>query len=276
MDLAEYRTASLETWDRMAAGWHQHRNEVWSATRQIGEWLVEHADPRPSDTVLELACGAGDTGFAAAARSAHLISTDFSPAMVAAAQRRAAELGIDNAEFRVMDAERMDLEDDSVDCAICRFGYMLMADPAAALAETRRVLRDGGRLALAVWGAPEANLWAALPARQLVERGHMPPPEPGAPSIFALADEERLRGLVAGAGFEVAALEPVDMTWRFDDFDSSWAFLTDLAGALAMVVEELPEDEHAALREAVQRDLEPLRVNGGYVEPGQAVCVQAS
>ena len=55
----------------------------------------------------------------------------------------------------MLDAEQMDLDDDSVDAAVCRWGYMLMADPAAALRETRRVLRDGGALAFAVWAAPE-------------------------------------------------------------------------------------------------------------------------
>ena len=60
-----------------------------------------------------------------------------------------------------MDAEHMDLDDDSVDGVICRFGYMLMADPAAALAETRRVLRPGGRLVFSVWGPPDRNPWVS-------------------------------------------------------------------------------------------------------------------
>ena len=95
----------------------------------------------------------------------------------------------------------MDLDDSSVDGVICRFGYMLMADPAAALAETRRVLRDGGRLSFAVWGAPDQNLWAAIPGMTMVERGQLPPPEPGAPGIFAMGDPGRISELVTGAGF---------------------------------------------------------------------------
>ena len=75
--------------------------------------------------------------------------------MVDAARRRGAELGLENVDYRVLDAERMDLPDASVDGVLCRYGYMLMADPAAALAETRRVLKPGGRLSFAVVGAPE-------------------------------------------------------------------------------------------------------------------------
>jgi ubiquinone/menaquinone biosynthesis C-methylase UbiE len=91
--------------------------------------------------VLELAAGAGDTGFAAASDAGRLLCTDFSPAMLDVARRRAGELGITNVEFRVLDAEHLDLDTASVDGVLCRLGYMLVADPAAALAETRRVLR---------------------------------------------------------------------------------------------------------------------------------------
>ncbi len=95
--------------------------------------------------------------------------------MVEAARRRGEEVGVENVEYRVLDAEHMDLDDGSVDGVVCRFGYMLMADPAAALAETKRVLRDDGRLALAVWGAPDSNKWAFIPGLTMVELGHLAP-----------------------------------------------------------------------------------------------------
>jgi SAM-dependent methyltransferase len=123
-----------------------------------------------------------------------------------------------------MDAEKMDLDDDSVDGVLCRWGYMLMADPAAALSETRRVLRDGGRVSFAVVGEPERNPWATIPGRVLVERGHMPPPAEGAPGIFAMADENRIRALVTGAGFSEPDVQPVEMRWQFEDAEDYWGF----------------------------------------------------
>ena len=190
-DLDEYRRTSRDSWDRFAGNWEREHDFLWSRTGPLGERLVERLDPQPGDTVLELAAGTGDTGFLAAERigaDGKLISTDFAPAMVEAARRGAEARDLGEAEFRVLDAERMDLDDSSVDGVLCRFGYMLMADPAAALSETRRVLRDGGRLSFAVWGPPDRNLWAAIPGMTMVEQGHMPPPEPGAPGIFALGD----------------------------------------------------------------------------------------
>ena len=152
MDLQEYRETSLQTWDEMASGWEERREWLLGFTGAINEWLVDRVDPQPGQTILDIAAGTGDLGFAAAERvgaDGGVICTDFSPEMVEAARRNGAARGIENVEFRVLDAERMDLRDESVDGAVCRWGYMLMADPAAALSETNRVLREDGTLSFA-------------------------------------------------------------------------------------------------------------------------------
>jgi SAM-dependent methyltransferase len=275
----DYRQASLEIWGEMAAGWEGHRGTVWDASRAVGEWLVDALDPQPGETVLELAAGVGDTGFAAARRlgtEGTLISTDFSAAMVDAARRRAKELGVSNAEFRTLDAERMDLDGGSVDGVLCRWGYMLMADPAAALAETRRVLADGGRVALSVWGDPEQNPWASIPGRALLDQTGAEPPDPLAPGVFAMASEERTRELLAAAGLEPERIETVEMAWSFESLAEYWHYLTDLKGAIAMVVRALPEAEQTALTAEIERRLEPYGENGGYRLPGMCLNVLAA
>jgi SAM-dependent methyltransferase len=275
----EYRQASLEIWDEMAAGWEGHRGTVWDASRAVGEWLVDALDPKPGETILELAAGVGDTGFAAARRLApegRLISTDFSQAMVDAARRRAQELDVSNAEFRTLDAERMDLDDGSVDGVLCRWGYMLMADPAAALAETRRVLADGGRVALSVWGEPHENPWASIPARALLDPTGAEPPDPLAPGIFAMASEERTRELLRAAGLEPQRIETVEMAWRFESLPDYWHYLTDVKGAIAMAVRALPEADKTALGTEIGRRLEPYAEDGGYRLPGTCLNVLAA
>ena len=162
------------------------------ATGRVNEWIVERADPQPGQTFLEIAAGPGDLGFRVAGRvgdAGRVMSTDFAPEMVNVARRLGEAQGLANIEYKVLDAERMDLR--RADGVVCRWGYMLMADPAAALRETKRVLRDGGPLAFAVWASPERNPWAAVPGMTLVQRGHMPQPEPGAPGIFAMGDPDR-------------------------------------------------------------------------------------
>src|SRR6202035_3028763 len=145
----------------------------------VGELTLE-----PGQRVLELAAGPGDTGFLAAKRispGGTLISSDASEAMLDIARERARELGVDNVEFVQLQLEWIDLETASVDAALCRWGLMLLVDPAAAAQEIRRVLRPGGRFATAVWGAPEDNPWATTPTRALIELGHAQPPDRDAP-----------------------------------------------------------------------------------------------
>jgi SAM-dependent methyltransferase len=255
IDLDEYRRNSLDSWDRFAENWEREREFIWSATHRLGERLVENLDPAPGDTVLELAAGTGDTGFAAAERigdDGKLISTDFAPSMVDAARATAESRGIANAEFRVLDAENMDLDDSSVGGALCRFGYMLMADPAAALAETRRVLRDGGRLSFAVWAGPDRNPWAAIPGMTMVELGHLPPPEPGAPGIFAMGDPNRIRELVTGAGFGDPRIEEVAVEWGYTDADVHWQKTLELAAPIAEAFGQLSAEDGEQTRAMVR------------------------
>ncbi len=275
----EYRQRSLDTWNTMAAGWERRRADLDRITTPVREWLVRELAPEPGDTVLEVAAGPGETGFAIArllGESGLLISTDFSPQMVEVARRRGAELGISNVEHRVMDAERLELEDDSVDHAICRFGFMLMPDPAAAIAETRRVVRPGGRLALAVWRGPEQNPWVSVAGRVLVERGHMPPPEPGAPSMFGMASDEHTRSLLEGGGFTSVRVEDVPVLLFWSDVDDYVQSAMDTGGMFATAFGGASEDEQEALKQAFAEAFAPFAVDDGYALPGLALVAVAS
>lgn len=254
VDLDQYREESLAKWDRVSGNWAEEQDFLHEATGGVRQALADSLDPQPGQTILELAAGPGDTGRAIAERlgaDGRLIQTDFAPGMVDAARGFAEQAGLENVEHRQLDAERMDLEDDSVDGVLCRFGYMLMADPAKALAETRRVLRDGGRLSFAVWTTPDRNLWAFIPGFALVEAGHVDPPEPGAPGIFALGDPERIRELVTGAGFGDPEIQEVAVDWDYMDPATHWEKTLKLSAPITDVINGLPADERERIRELV-------------------------
>lgn len=259
-DVVELSRASHQVWEVMAAGWDERHAYIERVTRAVGELMLERLDPAPGQTVLDLAAGTGIVGFAIARRVGHdgrVIVSDFARAMVEAAERHARDAGLENVECRVLDAQHLDLPDDAVDGVCCRWGYMLMPDPAAALAETRRVLRPGGRLSFAVFGGPEQNPWAALPAAVLTARGHMPPPGPGTPGILALGDRGRLRDLTLQAGFSEPTIDEVAFSWEFDGFDDYWQLLIETAGAIAMVLERLDATERDRVRDAIADRMAP-------------------
>jgi SAM-dependent methyltransferase len=274
----DYRRHSREIWQAMAAGWDRERGWMWAASRPVSERMLEALSPQPGQTILELAAGTGETGFAAARElgpQGRLISTDFAPEMVAAARRESGRLGLENVEHREMDAERMDLENDSVDGVLCRWGFMLMAEPDRAFAETRRVLRDGGRLALSVWGAAERNPWASLPGRAVMEHTGAPAPKPGDPGIFALADPERVRALLGDAGFGDPRLEEVQVSYRFAAFEDYWRFVSELAGGIALVLRTMAEKDRDAVRAQLERAISGFRSADGLELPGVALNAYA-
>jgi ubiquinone/menaquinone biosynthesis C-methylase UbiE len=265
--------------EALASTWESRRAQIEEVSTPVREWMVRELAARPGDTVLELAAGVGDTGFEVArivGPEGSLISTDFSPAMVDAARRRGGELGLENVEYRVTDAERIDLEPDSVDGVLCRYGYMLMADPAAALADTRRVLRRGGRLVLAVWGPPQRNPFFALVAGILVKNGHVEPPDPNAPGIFYMAGEERTTALLEQAGFAEVSTDEVPGRFAFGDAGEYLRFITDTAGPIAIALRGLTDDERARIESQLEEACAPFAVDGGYELPGVTLVAVAS
>jgi SAM-dependent methyltransferase len=273
------REAMLELAEALAPGWERRRPFVEEVAAPVREWMVRELRAGPGDTVLELAAGVGQTGFEAAAivgETGRLITSDLSPAMLDAARRRGAELGLANVEYRVVDAERIELDDDSVDGVLCRFGYMLMIDPAAAFAETRRVLRPGGRVSLGVWGAFERNPFFSIIGISLVQRGHIPPPEPPpAPGPFSMASAERLEGLLRDAGFAEVRAEEVSTRFVIPDAEEYLSVTADTAGPIALVLRSLAETDRAAVRADVEEALRPYAAGDGYEVPGVALCAVA-
>jgi len=108
----------------------------------------------------------------------------------------------------------------------------------------------------------------------LQERGHTPPPDAHAPGILALADHDRLRRLFAGADFSDPHIDEVAFTWRFADTDEYWKFITGAAGAIALVLGRLEDDEREHVREQVAQEVRPFAGSAGIEL--QAVSVVAS
>jgi SAM-dependent methyltransferase len=272
---------ALEVAERLAPTWARRHEQIDAVSAPCTATLLRELDPKPGHTLLELAAGTGDTGFDAAERvgpHGRLISSDFSPTMLDEARKRGAERGIENVEYAVIDAVKIELEDDSVDGVLCRFGYMLMHDAKAALAQTRRVLRPGGKVAFSVWASPEKNPFFMIPAISLIQRGHMPPPEtPPAPGLFSMADTERVKGMLRDAGFGQAQAEEVPLTFPVPNAAGYLEFMADTAGPIAIALQGLSDDQRAEVLADVENSLARFAADGGgYPLPGLALCAVAS
>lgn len=264
------RARHRELWERAASGWAQGRAVFDAAVEPVSRRMLDGIDPRPGQTVLELAAGLGATGFMAAPSlepGGTLICTDGARAMVDAARERAGELGLGNVEFAVMELEWIDRETASVDAVLCRFGLMLAVDRDAAAREIRRVLRPGGRAAIAVWDVAEANPWFTIARDVLVEHGLFELPPPDAPDGFTLSGPGVLAELLQGAGFVAPEVTTVELRFASPDRDAAWDGLATLSPRLRDSLAGLAPAEHYRLRDAVDEAWSP------YVEPGGSVAL---
>jgi ubiquinone/menaquinone biosynthesis C-methylase UbiE len=278
--MTDERDELIARWDSMAAGWKATRADFQRAMEPVSQWLVEAIHPQPGHRVLELAAGLGDTGLLAAqlvAPGGSVIITDGSEQMVAVAREHAEEVGATNVELRTMQAEWIDLPTASVDAAICRFGYMLLLDPEAALRETRRVLKPGGRVALAVWDDLERNPWMKVLREALVARGLAPAAVPAGPGPFALGSEEAVSELLETAGFDDVEVEPLDLVVGAESLDAWWDHVMQTSITTAEVVRGLAPAEHYALRDLVDEGYSPyVRDDGSLEAPARALVAAAA
>jgi SAM-dependent methyltransferase len=238
----------------------------------VSQALLAALAPGPDDVILELAGGTGELAALLAPSVAQVICTDFSPAMVEAAKRR----GTPGVEHRVLDMQAIDLPDASVDGVICRYGCMLVPDPALAMQETRRVLRAGGRVALATWAGAKQNPWATRYGPVLIEHGLMEPPPPGAPGQFALGEPEQIESLARAAGFTDVRVEEVAIEFCFSDWEDYRRVVTGLAASLSETLAGLDEATSAEVDEAAHERFEPFAAASGYMLPGVALVAKLS
>jgi SAM-dependent methyltransferase len=277
-----HRQASLESWEEAAPGWTRRQQLLREHAAPVSNWMLDAIAPQPGQRVLELAAGLGETALLAAelvAPVGGVIVSDQAESMLAGARARAIELGLANVEFQVLNAEWIDLPLASVDAVLCKWGYMLMADPGAALGETRRVLRPGGRLALAVWDAIDANPWALLPGQELIERGlaQAPSRDAPAPGPFALAGEGRIRELLERAGFAEIEVQALELERRHASFDELWDVTLDLSRNFHDAVVGCPQPEIEQIRASLAERFAPFTDGSGALAiPARTLVAAAS
>jgi enediyne biosynthesis protein CalE5 len=232
-DPQTYRVAQRQEWNDVApfvARWWRivYEAPLVPVTRR----MIELAEIRPGHRVLDAATGLGEPALAAAAvvgPAGRVTASDVSSEMLRIAAERAAEAGLTNLDFVQQDAEAIDYPDSSFDAVFCRFALMFLADPLSAIERMRRGLRKGGRLVAAVWGPPERVPLISVTMGVITRELQLPPPPPGTPGVFALADRGALEELFWKAGFEEVQSEPLNLTFEFASTDEYIRYVQDVA-----------------------------------------------
>jgi SAM-dependent methyltransferase len=265
-------------WGSVAESWGEHVDHVEQRAWPVTRLMIDEVIPAPGEEVLELACGAGGLGLAIAdqvAPGGRVVLSDVAPEMVAIAAARAA--GRDQIDgtttqvsAQVLDLEQIDAPDASFDVVVCREGLMFALDPVRAATEVARVLRPGGRAALAVWGPRDRNPWLGVLADAVQQHTGTSVPPPGTPGPFSLGADGALEATLTAAGLEQVNVRQVDVPTHDASFDDYWQLRTDLAGPLKKRLAALPAQDLTAIQETVRENLSQYQTSDGLRIPGLA------
>jgi SAM-dependent methyltransferase len=265
-------------WGAVAGGWAEHADFVDSRGAGVTKQMLELTRPRPGERVLELACGPGSVGLAAArwvAPDGQVVLSDVAAEMTDVAAARAGALGVTNVTTAVLDIEEIDQPDGSFDVVLCREGLMFATDHARAAREIRRVLCPGGRVAIAVWGPRERNPWLAIVLDAAAVLLGAPIPPPGVPGPFSLQDAEQLSGLLAGAGLTWVTIGEAPVPLRAASVEEWWTRTCALAGPLAKILDSMPPEAKNALAARAREAARPYETANGLEFPGVTLLASA-
>jgi len=231
-------------WASVAPAWGEYADYADTRGAAVTETLLRLSAPRPGERVLELACGAGGVGIAAArlvGPSGEVVVSDVAAEMTRIAAERAAALGLGNVRPLTLDLDDLAQPDQSWDVVLCREGLMFALDPSQAV---------GAQL-----GAPV--------------------PPPGIPGPFALDDPDRLARLLAGARLADVVVTEEPTPLHDDSFDAWWTRTAALAGPLAKRLAALPEDARRQLRARLAEVARPYQTPTGLDFPGVTLVAAA-
>ncbi len=272
-----------QMWGSVAESWGEHVDHVEQRAEAVTRLMIEAVAPVAGDEVLELACGAGGLGLAIADEvtpAGRVVLSDAAPEMVAIASahaaRRAQVRGATaQVTARVLDLEQIDMPDDSFDIVVCREGLMFALDPVRAAREIARVLRPGGRAAIAVWGPRDRNPWLGVLADAVQLHTGSPVPPPGMPGPFSLGADGALEATLTAAGLEQVSVQPIDVPTHDASFEDYWQLRIDLAGPLKQRLAVLPAPDLIAIREMVREGLSRYQGADELTIPGLAYVASA-
>jgi SAM-dependent methyltransferase len=266
-----------------AAAWDGPSGAAWVAREEFQnaalaahtDALFAGADVQARDHVLDVGCGTGDTTRAAARRAVDgdALGVDLSTEMLARARERAAEDGLANVRFEQADAQVEPFPDDRFDVVISRFGVMFFSDPVAAFANLRRATTPGGRLALAVWQPFAGNEWVEVPRAALALGRDLPPIAEDVPGPFGLADPDRVRRILADAGWSAVELDDVSVPYDYGVEPATAARHASEIGVFRVLFEGLDDARIARAMDALTAAMAAHVTREGRVELDSKIWV---
>jgi SAM-dependent methyltransferase len=262
----DIKDQQLAQWRDAADAWDRYFEWYSQAFAPVMTWCADAVAAAPGMRVLDVAAGSGQPALAIAPRvrpGGTILGIDFSPEMIAVAERRARQAGATNVSFRTMDAEQLELPDASFDAVTCACGLIFFPEAHRALAEMRRVLKPEGRIAVVVWDEPSKSPFVTV-GGGAVSRFHAPtPPNPNSPGAFRFAKPDVLERALRDAGFGDVIIANVPMPIEFGSTQDYWEMFTECAAGIKTKISTLSKEDQLKLRALMDELAAPHMVVDG-------------
>jgi len=275
--MSQLANETLSRWSSNTPYWEKHRALIQHMFAPVNQALVEDAEIKPGDAVLDVATGAGDPALSVADEvgpSGKVVGIDPVPGMIEGARRAAANLGLKNTQFEIASADALPFPAESFDAEVSRFGVMFFPSPVDAVREMLRVLKPGKKLAFAVWHFLDNNPFHHSLAR-IVDRYIEPTPlPPDSPEPFRFASPGKLKSVLVEAG----AAQPVERLLRFSidaplSVEDFWTMRMEWSEKLREKIARLPGEQSRAVKEQVIRNFNEYHTERGMSFPGEVLIV---
>lgn len=252
----------------VAEGWQKWWKTFEQHAKTVNERLVELAEIKQGDKVLDIATGIGEPAINAARKvgiNGHVLATDISPQMLKIAKQRSISFGLqDIVEFKEINAERIDndlqslLQLSSFNAVLCRWGLMFVPNLTSTLTNIHKLLSSGGKVVTAVWSEPVKvpKLYAAIDfaTREIGISSTITDKHSTYAKIlspFSLAIINIVKDALVEAGFKDIHIEYLNVVFEF----ASGEEYTNFAKAVIAPIHDMLANETETRREKIWKAL---------------------
>ena len=251
----------IKYWNAGTAYYFSHKDAVRAANAPLSRRLIDRAAPTAGEYALDVGCGFGDLTMELVRRvgpSGFAVGIDLSSAMLEEARRSARAASVKNIRFVNADVQIHAFGKLVFDLMVSQFGVMFFADPIAAFANIRGLLRPDARIVFVCWQSREHNQCVSVPLSTIARLVELPPfPSPRTPGRFALANPDLIGKILESAGF--AGIEIEDAREKLlvggglglDDA-VKWFLDVEFRPTVAQVPQELRSQIEDGMRDAIR------------------------
>jgi ubiquinone/menaquinone biosynthesis C-methylase UbiE len=278
-DRQALKLATRDQWEKAAQGWNDQTPQIRAWLRSATDAMLDMAGIKPGSRVLDVAAGAGDQTLDIAERvgpQGFVLATDLSPAILEFAAINARRAGHGNVETRVVDGERLQVDEASFDAAVCRLGLMFFPDPLQGLREMYRALKPGGGVCTMVFSRPEANPCITIVMSTALEHAGLPPRDPyQRGGLLSLGKPGLIDAIFRDAGFKDVATTKIDAPFILPSTQDYLRFIRTSASPIQQILNKLDATATGAAWAAMGARLKVFETAAGWEGPNELLLTAA-